>query len=67
MANDQPQTRRDFVVVRAREVAAKLDDASLAARLIEYADDIERDTGRAYVPAFMREAGRRLAQPTSKR
>lgn len=44
---------------RAAARAAALDDQQLAEQLRSYADDIAAD-GRAYVPAFMREAASRL-------
>lgn len=56
-----PNTARDFAEVRAVERAVAMSDAELAAQIVEYAHEVEQDTGRVYVPTFMREAARRLA------
>lgn len=47
-------------LLRAISAAEKLSDSELSARLLAYADEVERDTGRAYAPTFMREAAMRL-------
>lgn len=53
--------RNETASARGAKAAAELNDAALARQLVEYADEIQRETGRAYAPAFMREAARRLA------
>lgn len=45
---------------RAAHQAAERDTKTLASMLATFADEIEKDTGRAYAPAYMREAAKRL-------
>lgn len=52
--------KRPPAKLRAEEAVAPLTDAQLARELAVFADEIERDTGRAYAPEYMREAARRL-------
>lgn len=61
-ASQQPVTARDHALVRAKRLSRGHSDIELARCLNEYADEIERDTGRAYVPTYMREAARRLSK-----
>lgn len=45
---------------RAASAAKVASTEKVAALLLEFADEIERDTGRAYAPAYMREVADRL-------
>lgn len=45
---------------RAARAAKDASIEIVAAMLIEFAGEVERDTGRAYAPAYMREAAARL-------
>lgn len=45
---------------RARQAASDATTATVAQMLMTFADEVEQDTGRAYAPAYMREAARRL-------
>lgn len=50
----------EAAVGRAKQAAADAFDEDVANTLMTFADEVEQDTGRAYAPAYMREAARRL-------
>lgn len=45
---------------RAKDIAGSAPTETVAEMLLDFADEIEAETGRAYAPAYMREAARRL-------
>ena len=45
---------------RAKQAASDATTPTLAQMLMTFADEIEQDVGRAYAPAYMRGAARRL-------
>ena len=47
---------------RAKHQAEDASNSKLAVMLSTFADEIEQETGRAYAPAAMREAARRLSK-----
>jgi hypothetical protein len=52
---------------RAEQAASDATTPTVAQMLLTFADEIERDTGRAYAPAYMREAARRLMKRSNPR
>ncbi len=54
----------EAAVGRAKQAASDAFDEDVAQMLMTFADEIEQDTGRAYAPAYMREAARRLRART---
>lgn len=54
------KSAKDAATKRAMSAASEATDKDVAKMLLEFADEIERDTGRAYAPAYMRVAAARL-------